>query len=98
MHPLRSSCSFNPSRMSFILWAIYTTTGRLVIVLLVLLSISTSLTVLTRNSHYRGTGGNRMSKSVEVLVLRWLATLVGMRTMANKVLQQVVVSNLFVYS
>ena len=87
---------FRFSRRSFIFSAIYTTAGRLFMVLLVLLSISTLLTVLTLNIHYRGTGGNRMPKSVEVLVLRWLATLVGMRTQAEEVLQQLVVSSLFV--
>ena len=46
---------------------------------IVLLAISTSLTVLVLNVHYRGTHGQPAPSMVQLVVLNWLARIIGLR-------------------
>ena len=45
---------------------------------IVLLSISTALTVLVLNIHHRGSRGNPVPAMVQMVVLDWLARILGM--------------------
>ena len=64
-----------------ILWPMYTncdSTAQYFGATIVLLAISTSLTVLVLNVHHRGSLGNPVPSIVKLVVLNWLAKMLGL--------------------